>query len=340
MTVDMKTRRMIVRLDKQHMTHGSIAKAAQISRRTVINILDEYKLTGDLTPKPILGRPRKLNQTEERYAVITTMRSRRKSAQRTANEIKKTTGKVVSAESVRRVLHRAGLHGRRVAMKPRLTSADRKERMNFVERWGEKDENFWMNVIFSDEAAIEIHPKKSGRFVWRTAGERFSPATTNQVVPHGGGHLLIWACLTGHGIGFMCRLPKGLDAETYIEILNDELVKTRDLYYSKRENVFFQHDGSGVHRADGVLEAIPREKFKILKFPPYSPDLTPIENFWADLKRRVIAREEEIHNIGDLWEVLQEEYENTPIELCKNLIQSMPHRLAAVKKSHGWCTKY
>lgn len=66
MTVDMKTRRMIVRLDKQHMTHGSIAKAAQISRRTVINILDEYKLTGDLTPKPILGRPRKLNQTEER----------------------------------------------------------------------------------------------------------------------------------------------------------------------------------------------------------------------------------------------------------------------------------
>ena len=75
-------------------------------------------------------------------------------------------------------------------------------------------------------------------------------------------------------------------------------------------------------------------------WPAQSPDLNPIEHLWNYLKARLAEYEEPAHSVAELWERVQEEWDKIPVEVCQNLIESMPRRLAAVVKAKGGYTKY
>ena len=46
-------------------------------------------------------------------------------------------------------------------------------------------------------------------------------------------------------------------------------------------------DNASFHRSKISIEMIQRAGCEVLFLPPYSPDLNPIEKFWANFKRRV-----------------------------------------------------
>ncbi len=76
----------------------------------------------------------------------------------------------------------------------------------------------------------------------------------------------------------------------------------------------------------------------LLDFPPYSPDLNPIENLWSDLKRRI-----EMHNsstVEELAAALALEWELTSQERFVTLAKSMTRRCKAVVEKQGYMTKY
>jgi len=75
-----------------------------------------------------------------------------------------------------------------------------------------------------------------------------------------------------------------------------------------------------------------------IDFPPYSPDLNPIENLWNDLKRRVERRN--ARNVEELKQHVQEEWVATNQEFIKKLVYSMPKRCKAVVKADGHMTVY
>ncbi len=75
-----------------------------------------------------------------------------------------------------------------------------------------------------------------------------------------------------------------------------------------------------------------------LDFPPLSPDLNPIENLWADLKRRVESRR--ARTMEELEQHLRAEWEGTSPTLLASLAHSMPARLAAVRANKGQCAGY
>ena len=80
-------------------------------------------------------------------------------------------------------------------------------------------------------------------------------------------------------------------------------------------------------------------KYSVLPWPAHSPDLSPIENLWADMKKRLEVNHQEIPK-AQLWEVVDNEWEKTSKEYCKKLFASMPDRLAAVIKSMPGYTRY
>ena len=43
----------------------------------------------------------------------------------------------------------------------------------------------------------------------------------------------------------------------------------------------------------------------IMEWPPYSPDLNPIENMWSIIKRKVYANGKQFSSKDELWNVIQ-----------------------------------
>ena len=77
----------------------------------------------------------------------------------------------------------------------------------------------------------------------------------------------------------------------------------------------------------------------IENWPSSSPDLNPIENVWAIMKRKV--KDENPHDIAYLLEViLKVWYEHVTEEMVCNLIDSMPSRLKEVINKNGNATGY
>ncbi len=76
----------------------------------------------------------------------------------------------------------------------------------------------------------------------------------------------------------------------------------------------------------------------MLDFPPYSPDLNPIENVWNDLARRV--ENKPASTIQQLQDAIAEEWEATSVDLLRKLARSMPKRCKAVIDAKGDHTKY
>ena len=68
--------------------------------------------------------------------------------------------------------------------------------------------------------------------------------------------------------------------------------------------------------------------------------MNSIENLWEELDRQVRVCKLLPKNWEELWQALQEEWINLDENKYKNLVDSMPRRIAAVIASKGNPTKY
>ena len=339
MAISVEKRELVVSLHKKGRSLSDIASTLEVNRRTVVNILKRYRQQGDITPGQHPGRPRILTARDERELVTIMRREPTTRPSTLRNALWRTNPRMISTRTVQRTLHRAGLVAAKMRRKPSLTKAQREARLKWAKKYVQKPADFWDHVIFSDETSVHTHEAMRGTYVWRFPHEDLEPPVVQPTTKFGGTKLQVWGCLTSQGVDFACSLPDGLDSETYVGILEEELANTIKLYFKDFRGVVFQQDGAGVHTAKIVKAHFRKQKYAVLPWPAHSPDLSPIENLWADFKRRLVEKHPEIPK-KKLWDVIDGEWEATSKELCANLLHSMPERLQAVIAAHGGYTKY
>jgi transposase len=159
--------------------------------------------------------------------------------------------------------------------------------------------------------------------------------------------------MSGDTIGPLVRIEGHLDSNGYVRILQTEM-----LPFAREKLVpdfLFQQDGAPFHTsqqlygqilrlADGrrvrLMGWFAQNRVRLLKTPPVSPDLSPIENMWAIVKQKLAGKHFRTRN--DLWEGTQEAWKSIPLDTINNLYESMPNRIAHTRRHfyYGFLRNY
>ena len=103
-------------------------------------------------------------------------------------------------------------------------------------------------------------------------------------------------------IGAWSSQKKLFATQTYDHTINKQVfidwIKSHLLQHLKPGMVVIM-DNAPWHKGDDIRELIESTGAKLIKLPPYSPDLNPIEHAWANLKHLVKSAKKLFHNFID-----------------------------------------
>ena len=130
-------------------------------------------------------------------------------------------------------------------------------------------------------------------------------------------------------------------SKSYINVLNNQL----PIIWNP--GMVFMQDNAPIHTANLIKDWFRDQAIPVLDWPPYSPDLNPIEIVWAWLKQWITTNYPDLKDMGKseqayerLYGVMHEAWESIPQEKIDKLIKSMGGRVNACKEAKGWHTRY
>ena len=109
----------------------------------------------------------------------------------------------------------------------------------------------------------------------------------------------------------------------------------------------FIQDNVRIHIAKKVKKWFEDKGIAVMDWPPYNPDLNPIEHLWAQLKQWIHEHYPKLNEMGAneeayqrLFEAIREGWEAISQEAIKELIKSMDTRVNCVLQADGWYTRF
>lgn len=209
--------------------------------------------------------------------------------------IKEKFSKVVSQETVRRVLHAIGFVWKRPEHKFVLSSKEEKEKFKELVKETIENKKDDEVILFEDECTARQHPTLKN--TWILKGTRkFIGTFGNHAKKHVFGFVNI---LTGNPI---IRVADSLGADDFIASLDD----IKKSYRGKRVKLFM--DKARIHKAKTskktkeYLEAN-SDWLTVEYIPTQSPELNPVEQLWQEM-RKVVTHNHLFSTVKEIGEAL------------------------------------
>ena len=281
-------RKLIVRLHNQCKSSYEVAKLVGRPRSTVQSVIDRFCTTKTFRNQPRSGRPRALTVQDERFIVREIKKNPKTSAPKLAGELER-RGTKVCVNTVRNVCKAYGYNGRVARKKFWVSEVNRKKRLDFANAYRFKKEDFWNDVILSDESKYNIFGSDGRRMVWRKKNTEMQPQNLVPTVKHGGGSLMVWGCMSAAGVGKLHFIEGIMDHKIYINIKENLNASAEKL--GLQGKYIFQQDNDPKHTARNTKMWLLYNTPKQLHTPPQSPDLNPIEHLWKVLEDSIRKRQ-------------------------------------------------
>ena len=315
-----------------------VARHFGVHVSTIERLVRRLRETGRLADRPRSGRPRVTSRRQDRYIVVSHMRNRRLTSVECALNIRGNHGRPINSKTVRNRLRELGIRARRPYVGPNLTPARHQRRMNWVAIHGPGrfPMRQWRQVFFTDESRFCLFRSDGRQRVYRRRGERFADGCVVERDRFGGGSVMVWG---GISYGLKSQLVV-IDGNLTAARYRDEILRPQVIPFLQQHNLIFQQDNARPHVARVCQNFLANHNVQPLDWPPYSPDLSPIEHLWDQLDRRVRQRQPPPTTRAQLARALEEEWNNIPIRRINTLMNSMTRRIRAVAQANGGHTRY
>jgi transposase len=198
----------------------------------------------------------------------------------------------------------------------------------------------WKQVVWTDETKINRLGSDGRKWAWKRAGEGLSDRLVEGTLKFGGGSLMMWGCMLWEGCGYACQIEGKMDADLYINILEQNLDSSLKYYNKNIQDILFQQDNGPKHTSKKARNWFQQQEIQVIPWPAQSPDLNPIEHLWNHLKKNLEEYPKPPEGMVELWERVNREWNEIEVGVFQNLIESMPRRIQAVVKAKGDYTKY
>jgi hypothetical protein len=256
-----------------------IALGMRLDRGTVSYTIlqDDLRDEGKTLPKA----PRRKSYTpyDERHL----LRHVRLFPKDTYAQVIKACGLGCRKSTVKKILAKYGIANWRAKKRPLLTEEHAAKRLAWClahRDWNAED---WGMVVWSDECSVERGRGKRDEWVFRTLEQKWQVGMVQTYGTNKNMKTMVWGAFWDHGRSPLYIMDRdfeskkhGYSANSYLEVLDNSLLP---IFQGLEPGYEFMQDNASIHRANTVKAWFKAKGIRlVVNWPPYSPDLNPIEH--------------------------------------------------------------
>lgn len=264
----------------------------------------------------------------------------------------------IDEKTLKRFFRLHGIKGWMCKMRSHITARHAALRLAWCNEHKDWTHDQWKSVIFSDESTVQRGSGGRREYCLRTSAQKWDQNCLQTATKTGGISCMVWGAFSID----MGRSPlllmkgrnpaggpgNGINSARY----TDALFWGLGMMYDNSpqdvvERAIFQQDNAAIHKSYETRRFFNRNSITVMDWPPYSPDLNPIEHVWVHLKTAIRRDHPELDNLPSgpnavrrVAEAAVEAWEKVDWKIFESLAESMPRRIKACIDSDGWHTRY
>ncbi|UYV72012.1 hypothetical protein LAZ67_9001549, partial [Cordylochernes scorpioides] len=326
---DAFTKGMVIGLKRAGWSIRQIAADTYLGASTVHLLWRRWLEQGNVAINRNVGATRVTSARVDRRILRQAVAAPQATCTAILQHVQDTLDHSISTRTISRRLVANGLHSCRPLRRLPLTPPNRRQRLEWCRArstWMTE----WHRVVFSDESRFCLSSDSRRVRVWRRRGERSNPAAIVERPTVRQRGIMVWGAIAYDSRSPLLRIQGTMTAQRYV----DDVLRPVTLPYLQGvPNALYQQDNARPHTARISQQAL--QDVQMLPWPPYSPDLSPIEHVWDIIGRRLHALPQP-RSEDELWQMVEREWRAIHQDAIRTLIDSLPRRVAACIAVRGW----